>query len=162
MNIFVLDESPIISAQMMCDRHVSKMILETAQMLSSVADRYGHPTLYRPTHRNHPCTLWAGESRENWEWLIKHGLALEEEKMFRTGKGHSSADVIFWYKKNGYGPPEGDAGLTPFALAMPDLYKVESSVESYRGYYLGEKQFFRDGKRPKWTKRSPPDWWKYE
>jgi len=160
MNIFVVDEDPKLAAQMLCDRHVSKMILETAQMLSSVAHRHGHPTLYKPTHKNHPCTLWAGDSYENWEWLIEHGLALEAEKIHRTGKGHASADVIRWYRDNGYGPPKG-TNSTPFALAMPDKYKTGSASESYRKYYLNDKQKFRDGKRPKWTKRQPPDWWKY-
>jgi hypothetical protein len=160
MNIFVVDEDPKLAAEMLCDRHVSKMILETAQMLSSVADRYNHPTLYKPTHKNHPCTIWAGDSYENWTWLIEHGLALESEKIYRTGKGHASAEVIRWYKKHGYGPEEGL--ITPFAMAMPDKYRTASVSESYRTYYLNDKQRFRDGRRPKWTKRGPPDWWKYE
>lgn len=158
MNIFVLDIDPSIAAKMMCDRHVSKMILETAQMLSSVADRYGYPTLYKPTHKKHPCTLWAGDSVENWNWLIEHGLSLEEEKIFRTGKGHKSADVIRWYVSKGFGP-NIESGLTSFALAMPDKYKCEDPVKSYRDYYLNEKQYFKDGRRPKWTKRNPPNWW---
>ena len=161
MNIFVVDEDPKLAAKMLCDRHVSKMILETAQMLSSVADRYGYPTLYKPTHKNHPCTIWAGDSYENWSWLIEHGLALEGEKIYRTGKGHSSAEVIRWYKENGYGPGSGSK-LTPFALAMPTKYNNGSASESYRAYYLNEKQRFRDGKIPKWTKRGPPDWWQYK
>ena len=35
MNIFVLDKDPHIAAQMHCDRHVPKMIVESAQMLST-------------------------------------------------------------------------------------------------------------------------------
>ena len=63
MNIFILDESPIISAQMQCDKHIVKMPLETAQMLCSVWHRYGQADRvpYKEAHRNHPCTLWAGD-----------------------------------------------------------------------------------------------------
>lgn len=33
MNIFVLDQDPVIAAQLQCDKHVVKMIVESAQML---------------------------------------------------------------------------------------------------------------------------------
>lgn len=161
MNIFVVHKDPVIAAQMLCDRHVNKMILETAQMLSAVADRHNHPTLYKVAFKKHPCTLWAGESKENWLWLIEHGLALRDEKIYRTGKSHSSAAVIKWYKDNDYGPSRS-LGLTPFAQAMPDVYKNDNAVIAYRGYYLGDKQFFKDGRRPRWTKREPPKWWEYD
>ena len=81
MNIFVVDESPVVSAQQLCDKHVVKMILESAQMLSTahrVLD--GHPCIkrtpkgrkvqdwvldddredmiYRAHQPKHPCTIW--------------------------------------------------------------------------------------------------------
>ncbi len=160
MNIFVLDEDPKKAAQMLCNRHVSKMILESAQMLSSVAFKYNFPTLYGPTHKNHPCTIWAGLSRENWVWLIEHALEMEREKIRRTSKGHISAEIIRYYRDNNFGPKSGT--LTPFALAMPDKYKSKNAVASYRAYYLKEKQFFRDGLRPTWYPVSPPDWWSFQ
>lgn len=162
MNIFVLDENPVIAAQMLCDRHVSKMILETAQMLSAVADRYGHPTIYKPSHVNHPCTLWAGDSRDNWLWLITHGLAMADEKRRRTGKGHMSESVIRYYYENNFGPPEDIVGITPFAQAMPNIYKRADAVEAYREYYLNDKQFFKDGRRPTWNNATPPEWWHFK
>ena len=51
MNIFVLDEDPVVAATMSCDKHVVKMILETAQMLSTVAHSHGHEAPYRATHK---------------------------------------------------------------------------------------------------------------
>ena len=51
--------------------------------------------------------------------------------------------------------------MTPFAQAMPDHYRDDDHVKAYRAYYLGDKQFFKDGRRPKWTKINPPDWWEY-
>jgi hypothetical protein len=161
LNIFVLDENPAIAARMLCDRHVSKMILETAQILSAVAARYNHPNIYKVTHANHPCTLWAGDRRANWEWLVRHGMAMGGEKLRRTGKGHKSLAVIYWYQNNDYGPPEDGLSMSPFALAMPDTYKDTDAIKAYRNYYLGDKQFFRDGKRPTWKNAETPSWWEY-
>ena len=58
MNIFVLHQNPQTAAEMMCDKHVVKMILETAQMMCTVVASYDHDTPYRPTHSKHPCTIW--------------------------------------------------------------------------------------------------------
>lgn len=161
MNIFAVDKCPNISAIALCDQHVNKMILETAQMLSYVSHRYGHHSIYKATgpHKNHPCTVWAGNSYDNWLWLVNHGLALEKEKLFRTGKGHKSADVIRFYRDEECSPDKKLSGLTPFALAMPDIYKQSCPHQSYIDFYLKEKQFFKNNKRPTWTKRSPPSWW---
>ena len=76
MNIFVLHEQPDVAAQILCDKHVVKMILESAQMLCTVAHNHGYDAPYRRTHPKHPCTLWAGKSQENWDWLISHALAM--------------------------------------------------------------------------------------
>ena len=35
MNIFVLNKDPVLAAQEQCDKHVVKMIVESAQMLST-------------------------------------------------------------------------------------------------------------------------------
>lgn len=158
MNIFVLHNSPVISARMACDKHVVKMILETAQMLCTVADRYGYkdPCLYKPVHQKHPCTLWAGETAANWAWLCKHGIALSKEYTFRYGKKHKSESVVRTIYRKRLGPT-GIIWLTkstPFAQAMPDEYKDKDAVKAYRAYYHGEKSRFAT-----WTKRNPPYWW---
>ena len=64
MNIFVLDQCPVESARMLCDKHIVKMPLESTQMLSSVWHRYGHgdKVQYKEAFKNHPCTLWAVDS----------------------------------------------------------------------------------------------------
>lgn len=143
MNIFVLDLDPIKAAQYQCDRHVVKMTLETAQILSTVLDGP-----YRPTHHNHPCVKWAGVSKENADWLITHGLALGEEYTFRYGKVHKSVEVI-----KSLSPDKlVSLGLTPFAQAMPDQYRNPDVVKAYRDYYRGEKTWAM------WTKRRKPEW----
>ena len=76
MNIFVLDKNPTKAANMLCDKHVVKMIVETAQMLCTTAHVNGHLSVpYKATHKNHPCTLWSNESSANWDWLVEHGEA---------------------------------------------------------------------------------------
>ena len=127
------------------------MILETAQMMCTVVASYGHETPYRPTHKKHPCTLWAGQSRANWNWLIDHGMAMSEEYTKRYGRVHKSQSVIEWCAMKHIDLP--DTSLTPFAQAMPPQYKNTCAVTAYRAYYHGEKSGFAT-----WKTQSP-DWW---
>ena len=152
MNIFVVDEDPVIAAQQLCDKHVVKMILESAQMLCTVAHEQGWNAPYKKAHPKHPCTLWVGKSAENWSWLITHGLAMAEEYTRRYGRVHKSAEVIKWCATL---PVQfaGGRGLTPFAQAMPEQYKNECAVTAYRAYYHGEKANFAT-----W-KSEVPQWW---
>ena len=90
MNIFVLSEDPVQAAQWQCDKHVVKMIIESAQMLSSAVVRHGGECIYKPTHKHHPCTIWAGDSHENWSWLYRHFVALSLEYEARYKKQHLS------------------------------------------------------------------------
>jgi hypothetical protein len=146
MNIFVLDLDPKLAAQMHTNRHVVKMITETAQILSAVLLLNGQNATYKLTHKNHPCTIWARESLSNWMWLRELGLALHDEYKFRYGdfKEHKAALEIEKLEI----PTIFDKGLTPFALAMPDEYKTDDPVESYRNYYLGAKtHLFEFGNR---------------
>ena len=153
MNIFILDSDPKRAATMLCDKHVVKMIVETAQMLCTTASKQGSEVPYRPTHANHPCTLWTGESVSNWNWLVEHGIEMCEEYTRRYRKVHKTQSVIEWCRDSGVGP-KVDLGLTPFRLAMPERYKCDDAVTSYRDYYLGEKSRFA-----RW-KTGAPSWWR--
>ena len=106
MNIFVVDEDPVVAAQQLCDKHVVKMILETAQMLCTVARNHGHEAPYKVAHPKHPCTLWVGKSAANWQWLIDHGLAMAAEYTRRYGRKHKSEEVIRWCARLPIGFPE--------------------------------------------------------
>lgn len=149
MNIFVLDRNPARAARYHCDRHVSKMILESAQMLSTVL---GGP--YKPTHANHPCTKWIAESQANAEWVITLAWHLNAEWRRRYNHDHNhkswevlkEMDTLDWVGKL---PPRK---RTPFVLAMPDEYKCDDPVESYRAYYRS-KSFAR------WDYGKAPRWW---
>ena len=152
MNIFVLDNDPQIAAQMACDKHVVKMILETAQMLCAAAIAHGHEMPYGATHKHHPCTIWTGLSQGNWNWLIAHGLALCGEYTRRYGKIHKSQRVIEHARDMNINFERQER--TPFPQAMPSQYKNECAVTAYRAYYMGEKARFAT-----W-KTQAPDWWR--
>lgn len=150
MNIFVLHEDPELAAKDMCDQHAVKMPLESVQMLCTVLHLSGSNAPYKPCHQKHPCTVWAGESLQNWLWLYDHAKALFREYTVRYGKEHKSEDVL-----RSLSVPELPAkGLTPFAQAMPENYKNPNAVLAYRAYYRGEKLGMA-----RWTKRGGlPSW----
>ncbi len=174
MNIFVSDADPTIAAQNLDDKRLVKMVLETAQIISAVAHRYGVAgDWYKLTHRNHPCTLWAGDSAVNYEWLYDHGLALAAEYTHRFNKEHKSLAII----KRGEVLLSLDYGLqvtgTPYANCT--TYKDMPVIDAYRKY-LGDKWDAdntkpkkpllslpwkkRKHRPPKWTNRNPPTWYK--
>jgi hypothetical protein len=152
MNIFVLSEDPIEAANMMCDRHVLKMILESGQMLCAAHEPGAAP--WKRTHYSHPCTVWTRTSKENYRWLAAHGLELCAEYTRRYGKRHKSEDVLIWCAENiPMSIPEDK--LAPFAISIKNpAYHRSTAVESYRAYYLGEKIRFA-----RWKHCPPPRWW---
>lgn len=152
MNIFALDDSPILAAQYQVDKHVVKMVLETAQLLCTAhAVLDGTSPGYKPTHRNHPCSVWLRESVANYRWLHDHFGALCEEYTFRYGRVHKSAALLPVLMSAPSNIPL--VKRTKFVLAMPGEYEVDCPIESYRNYY-------RHGKKDlhHWTRRSPPSW----
>lgn len=152
MNIFVLDSDVRTCAQYHCDQHVVKMILESAQLLCTALSKLGYMTPYKPTHMNHPCTLWLEESYDNFLWLEELASELNQEYRYRyqRNKDHASMNVIREISSFKY----ASRGLTEFAQAMPDTYKVPGDpVKAYRAFYNGEKLRFAT-----WTRRKPPYW----
>ncbi|MCO4794863.1 MAG: hypothetical protein KC493_14180 [Bacteriovoracaceae bacterium] len=152
MNIFVLDYDPTLAARYQCDKHVVKMSLETAQILTAAFEPGVAP--YRRTHFNHPCTVWSRESVENYNWLIEHGLALCDEFTFRYGKIHKSREVILWCEKKKAKLNFETTGKTKFQLCFDEKYRIGNAVESYREYYKNEKRAFatwdKGRKAPRW------------
>jgi hypothetical protein len=166
MNIFILDEDPVISAQMQCDKHIVKMPLETAQMLCSVFHRHGQgdKVPYKEAHKNHPCTLWAGDSADNFSWLVQHGMELCFEYTRRYNKIHKCQQVIMDIRETDWGTLQyKPMERTPHPQCMPDEYKEQdgffspevASVRAYRKYYVNDKKDIA-----KWEKSRPmPDWY---
>jgi hypothetical protein len=144
MNIFILDRDPVIAAQSQFNKHIVKMTLESAQILSTITGRG-----YKPTHANHPCVKWAAFSKSNFDWLVQHSLAIADEYTYRYGKIHKSKAIIELCSSCDI----PDYGLTDFALAMPEEFRGLDAVQAYRSYYGSKKDF------AVWTKREPPSWW---
>lgn len=155
MNIFVLHKTPSGSAQYLCDKHVVKMVLETAQILCSVF--YHNSTIenipYRLTHANHPCCIWARESKANFDWLLEHLFYLLSEYHDRYSKTHKCSTIYWWIVGNKDKLTFDKIEQTPFAQAMPDKYKKADAVEAYRAYYNGEKLGIA-----KWRYSRKPEW----
>jgi len=154
MNVFFLDRDPVKAAACHADRHVLKMILESAQLLSTAKAFWGEadPDLYRPTHANHPCGIWTRTSKENYAWLYRLFAALLDEYAFRYGRVHASSRL----REKLASPPAAmpETGFTEPALAMDEEYVVTGdAVASYRNYYrLGKAHLHR------WTRRGAPEW----
>jgi len=158
MNIFVLDRYPHRAAQMMCDIHVSKMTLESAQMICTVAHSFGVDAPYKPTHQNHPCVRWLREDDRHLTWLLLHFRELRREYALRFGREHLSSTKVWPLAKTilyrlCYSDNEQPTG---FILAMPPQYADPAQpVESYRRYYWFEKQGIA-----RWRRGRPaPYWW---
>ena len=142
MNIFVLHDNPRLAAQMACDKHCVKMILESAQLLCSPYPKGEAP--YRRTHYNHPSSQWVRASEGNYRWLIEYSYSLCNEYNLRYAKHHKSFSIIRWCEENMYKLKFPTNRLTPFPQCMPDKYKGEDVVMAYRNYYIGEKSSFNE------------------
>ena len=183
MNIFYLDKDPILAAEMSCDKHVCKMIIESAQMLSTAhriidgTEYYGktangrkikrwlHPdddlelSLYLASHVKHPSTIWVMQSAYNYIWLYRHMMALNEQFKLRYDKpfDHMTIQklgkVLKEIPKN---IPLNKIGTEP-PPAMPDECKVPGdSIASYRKYYIMKKRPFATWRKPS----KMPEWYK--
>jgi len=185
LNIFILDHDIEKSIQAHIDRHIVKMPLEAAQMLSTVlaVDSFlGYVPraltreetalmreeltdswpLYKPTHVNHPCNIWARTSQQNFIYLMDYLWLLGQEKLHRYPKKPPHASVAKIYDERMFPLHLPTLGLTPFAMAMPDDYKEQAvdAVDAYRTYYICEKTHDRSGSPMAfWTNRNTPEWW---
>ena len=176
MNIFYIDKDPVQAAQWMVDKHVVKMILESAQLLCTahrlldgvetkgksatgrnvkrwlLADAR-EPVLYSATHINHPSAVWCRQSVENYNWLADHMFALLHEYTHRYNKQHKiEGDLSYMLQSPPHNLKEYD--MTTMPSAMADEYKIsDDPLVNYRNYYkIGKARMH------KWTNRQPPEW----
>jgi hypothetical protein len=159
MNIFYLDPNPITAAQYHCDKHVVKMILESAQLLCTAINVQAGDkiTPYKSTHVNHPCTIWAGASIKNWLWLWKLMTELEREWQYRWQhhKQHASVTALLNGNCQLIAIAKLPAGpMTEPPKCMPSLYHApNNTVSSYRYYYKVSKHNLLH-----YTRRPKPEW----
>ena len=189
MNIFYLNSYPVLAAQMQCDKHVPKMVVESAQMLSTAHrvldgqltrrpsktgktmvkywdlyegqdDLEAELLLYKAVHVGHPCTQWTMESDSNYRWHYDHFIGLCQEYTYRYGKIHATAERL---ASALYTPPRNipKRPKTPFALAMKSNPECFFWGDAVRSYraFYKTKQ---DRFSMKWTKRPVPEWFYME
>jgi hypothetical protein len=175
MNIFYLDDDPQVCAQAYCDKHVNKMITETVQMLCTNFIRmqpkglevleytnirtkrakltyyFGNIQLFAPSHANHPCTLWAGRSIENYMWLLDLGFQLIAEYDYRWPERRRhcrSRELLALIAMNC--PRFPHTGFSPPAICVPDEFFIPTDPKlSYCAYYAANPK----GIDMKWTRR---------
>lgn len=156
MNIFYLHPDPKICAQMHNDKHCVKMILESAQLLSTAHHLMNSKPpegIYKMTHKNHPSAIWARQSKNNYAWLFALFCDLMEEYTFRYGKTHK-CDAMRSILGN---TPDGITSekWSEPPQAMPDECKVPgNSVAAYRSYYIMNKAHLAT-----WKIRNKPEWY---
>jgi hypothetical protein len=176
MNIFMVDVDPVISAQSLVDKHVVKMILESAQLLSTahrlldgrqvagktktdrnvkrwILDDARDTVLYQATHVNHPSAVWCRQSIENYQWLVEHFFALGEEYTHRYGKKHKCFGELSYMLQS---PPKKLEAwdMTPMPSCMDEKYIISADpIVNYRNYYKVGKSHIHS-----WKNRSSPVW----
>lgn len=144
MNIFYLAHSPSDCAKMHCDKHVIKMILETAQLLSTAHHERGSTAPYKPTHRNHPSAVWVRSGVKQYRWAYSLLEALSDEYTLRYGKVHKTWERCSEALSE---PPTAikDIEWSEPPQCMPEECKHKSTVIAYRRYY--------EFKRAEWATR---------
>ena len=174
MNIFYIHSCPYQCAIQHGDKHVVKMIVEYCQLMSTAhrvldgekvyeISKGGRKiarwrlddnrvSLYKATHVNHPSSVWVRQSRQNYLWLHELTCALVDEYKYRWFKtAHASESVLAMLKQVPLNV--GHSAFTPPSLAMPDEYKSDSHLMSYRHFYSIEKSHLHT-----WTRRPTPEW----
>jgi hypothetical protein len=188
MNIFYLDHDVVKCAEMHNDKHVVKMILEYAQLLSTahrvldgvelsglsasgrkkkfwtLADSRDY-TLYKATHINHPSAVWARQSAMNYYWLYTMLDALCKEYTYRYGKIHKvERDGLMQALKNQFPTNIPDGSFTEPTPAMPEDVKVLKEVHTDR-YEIDSLASYRNyyiqnkTHLANWKKRDVPEWY---
>ena len=175
MNIFVNDLCPVLSAVALPDKLVTKMPVETCQMVSVIFSKWYYDWGYIPkkdglpystekgAFRNHPCTQWAAKSHENLAWLIRHGFALCNEYRNRYEKDHACMKGLE-VAENIFATKSGKEisiykNVVEFTRAMPDEFKLDTSIDTFEAYkrYISSKTWVVDNylrmpeRRPEWV-----------
>lgn len=153
MNIFVTSSNQKQCAEMLDDKRLQKMILESAQMLSAALHRHGGTAPYKVSHKNHPCTLWTGDTRENFMWHLVLLSEMHQEYVWRRNKTHKSYNDCYHVFQEQLAVIPGGP-LTPFANCS--LFKEINVFDAYKMTML--EKWKNDKITPKWTNRSRPDW----
>lgn len=158
MNIFYLSDDPEQAAKWHCDKHINKMVIEYAQILSTAAwknDFHDPDRMYKPVPDINPKVHnWASESGEHMLWLLRLAKATADEFEHRYGHEHASYTKVI-SKFNAVEIRAPSTGFEEPPLCMPDIYKVDGdAVKSYRNFYIHGKDW-----KMSWFNRDKPEWY---
>lgn len=143
MNIFVTNKCAVKSAEYLDDKRVIKMVLESAQLLSTAINEGGGKAPYKSTHINHPCSVWTRTSRDNYLWLLRHFVALCAEYEMRYNKQHKCCKFFKPFIFGMIYVPKGKQ--TEFVNVT--TYKEDSNVFNAYKNYLNDK-WINDVRKP--------------
>lgn len=160
MNIFITSLNPEICAAQHCDIHLRKMIVETAQLLSTAHVMIdGVQVAYKKTHHNHPCAVWVRECRANYVWTSNLLINLLDEYRYRFRKSHATNRHAMALMCPPLGIPYREHKTSP-AQAMPEEFRRPGDPEmAYQEYLISKFTEWqsRDRKVPvTFTRRSVP------
>lgn len=180
MNIFYLSKSIQECVEMHCNKHVTKMVTEYVQIMSTAhrvldgEEQYvlsakgrhqktfvlrsegDNELMNKATHYNHPSAVWARSNRSCYEYLHKLTVALCAEHTHRYGTIRSCVTSGLLDRLATAPLNIKDGEFTEPPPAMDDEYIVPGdSVESYRRYYMGAKRHIAE-----WKNRPVPYWYK--
>lgn len=164
MNIFATSADPLACAEALDDKRLNKMILESAQILCTIVGGE-----YKPTHENHPATLWAKASSSNALWLFAHAIYMCDEYSKRTAKVHACRAVIEETFKRLYSLPDtrkdqsDDSKEKYFPKDWVNVTGIED-MDTFNAYRTLLNNKWDDDKIvPVWTNRKPPKWirWRF-
>jgi hypothetical protein len=162
MNIFSTSPCPEQSAKWLVDKHCVKQILESCQLLCTAFHTQGINAPYKPTHKNHPSSIWTRQSAENFQWLISHTYGILKEYSERYKKIHKSSQVLKWCDDHYHLLGFDSNDLTPFAIAISNdsvcralsYFDTLSATEKYKAYYFFDKNHLAS-----WKEKNPPYWY---
>ncbi len=163
MNIFYLHKDPHKAAEYQYNKHVVKMILESAQMLCTAHHMLGDRDVdgdfvnvpYKKAHINHPSTIWVRENSLHYDWLYEHMMALGAEYKRRYGRKHLSITKCGHLRAAPIDIPHEPFEQPP--QCMPDEYKADCSLQAYWNYYIGAKRIIENLKTEKTYEERPKE-----
>lgn len=146
MNIFASSSNPEESAAYLDDKRVIKMVLESAQLLSTAINECGGRGPYKTTHKNHPCSVWCRTTSANYNWLLEHFKALCSEYSKRYNKIHKCEVLLAEFKRGINLIPSGKLTTFPNCTIFKEISNPEEAYKKYLDY-----KWQNDKRIPKWN-----------
>jgi len=157
MNLFYLDNDLVKCAEYHCNKHIVKMPLEAAQLVSTAVQHYNlnfdKSLVYKSTHVNHPWSIWTRQTQGNFVLVCKYGIELCKEYTFRYNKRHACQDKLEYISSLKI---NDNITVLEMPQCMPEEFKHHDIISAYRNYYQFKKSSikfsYKNRKEPEWLK----------